>query len=88
MLATIEIEESVITASLLNKAIKDERIYKSQIIIGQADGTLVYRDPSGHLHVVHGTGPQAQDLLGQAERAVRQITQGVEALAALGAKMP
>ncbi len=78
----------MVTARLLTKEKKDERIYKSLVIVGQADGTLVYFDASGHIHVVHGTGPQAKDVLEQAGRAISQIMQGVEAMAALGTTAP
>jgi ribosomal protein S5 len=88
MRATIEIDENVLTARLLNKALKDERLFHALIIIGQADGTLVYRDAAGKLHVVHGTGPQAKEALRKATEAARQIIQGVETLTALGEGMP
>ncbi len=88
MHAVIEIEENVLTAKLLPKVLKDERIFHSRVIVGQADGTLIYFDPAGHIHVVHGTGPgPGPELVTQAKSAVLQITQGVEALNALGMKM-
>jgi hypothetical protein len=82
MYAALEIQNETVTISLLHKALKDERLFHSNVIAGQADGTLIYFDANGQLHVVHGTGPLAQ-LEGRVKQAVSQIIQGVEALEAL-----
>ena len=86
MHATIEIQNGTVLAHFLDKVIKDERIFHSRVIAGQADGTLIYFDSSGHIHVVHGTGPQAVELQPQVKNAVSQIAQGVTALANLAMK--
>ena len=79
--ATIELREASLEVSLLHKVLKDERIFHSKILLGLADGTLVYIDPSGHIHVVHGTGPQAAQVAATVKKAVSQIVEGVGTLA-------
>jgi len=82
MYAMIEAHSQAIAVQLHDKSLKYERIYHSRIIAGQADGTLIYIDASGHLHVVHGTGPQASEV----SAAITKIVEGVQALAGLAIK--
>jgi hypothetical protein len=82
MYAMIEAHSQAIAVQLHDKSLKYERIYHSRIIAGQADGTLIYIDASGHLHVVHGTGPQASEV----SAAITKIVEGVQALAGLATK--
>jgi hypothetical protein len=87
MYATVEIQADTLVINLLHKEKKDERLFKSRVIVGQADGTLIYFDAAGHLHVVHGTGPGPGpgDLAAQTTRAVAQVLEGVGTLVRLGA---
>ena len=83
MHAKIELQNDTMTVHLLDKALKDERLFHSQIIAGQANGTLIYKDAAGKLHVVHGIGPKATEAAAEIRKAVELVTQGVETLAAL-----
>jgi hypothetical protein len=85
MYAAVEIQAETLVINLLHKEKKDERVFKSRVIVGQADGTLIYFDAAGHLHVVHGTGPGPVDVAAQTTRAVAQVLEGIATLVRLGA---
>jgi len=87
MHAVLEAESGSVTAHIYGSVLKLERIYHSQIIAGQADGTLIYIDPAGHFHVVHGTGPQAAEIETEVKKAMSKIAEGIEALAAMGTRV-
>lgn len=83
MHATIELEGEAVNIKLLEKSLKDERLFHSRIIAGQADGTLIFIDSNGHIHIVHGTGPGPGENVAAVKRAVSQILQGASELMAL-----
>jgi hypothetical protein len=84
--AALEIENGIVSIRFLNKALKEERLFHSRVIAGQADGTLIYFDSSGHIHVVHGTGPQAAQVEAEIKGAISQISQGISVLHTLATR--
>ena len=87
MYAVLEAQSGSVTVHIYGSVLKLERIYHSKIIAGQADGTLIYIDPDGHFHVVHGTGPQAAEMGAEVKKAMSKIAEGIEVLAAMGTRV-
>ena len=67
---------------LLHKALKYERMWHSQMILGQADGITVYVDANGRIRVVPKVGPHS-DRQSKAAQAVRNILDGTRTLVSL-----